>query len=78
MQDEKLIDSGNFEVTVDPLSEQDYTIEGFALPDELAPGAEYWLNLHATLKEDTRWAEAGYEVAKQQFKLDVNLSLIHI
>ena len=72
MQDEKLIDSGNFEVTVDPLSEQDYTIEGFALPDELAPGAEYWLNLHATLKEDTRWAEAGYEVAKQQFKLDVN------
>ena len=72
MQDEKEIAKGDFNVTVDPLSEQDYTIKDFPAVTNPAPGAEYWLNFSATLKNDTSWADAGYEVAKQQFKLDVD------
>jgi beta-galactosidase len=33
------------------------------------PGVEYWLNLSFRLKEDASWAEAGHEVAWEQFKL---------
>jgi hypothetical protein len=33
------------------------------------PGAEYWLTLHARLREAARWAGAGHEVAWQQFAL---------
>jgi beta-galactosidase len=34
-----------------------------------APGVEYWLNLNFRLAEDTPWAEAGHEVAWEQFAL---------
>ncbi len=33
--------------------------------------SEYWLHLSLQLKEDKNWAEAGHELAKQQFKLPV-------
>jgi beta-galactosidase len=33
------------------------------------PGVEYWLNLSFRLAEPTTWAEAGHEVAWEQFKL---------
>lgn len=33
------------------------------------PGAEYWLRVSAHLPSATMWAEAGHEVAKQQFAL---------
>lgn len=36
---------------------------------ELKDNAEYHLNVHFYLKEDTSWAEAGYEVAWEQFAL---------
>lgn len=36
---------------------------------DLPAGAECHLNLHFTLKEETPWAEAGHEVAWEQFKL---------
>jgi beta-galactosidase len=35
------------------------------------PGAEYFLNLSFTLKQDERWAKKGFEVATAQFKLPV-------
>ncbi|WP_195983937.1 glycoside hydrolase family 2 TIM barrel-domain containing protein [Clostridium sp. D33t1_170424_F3] len=72
MQDEKEIAKGDFNVVVNPLSEQDYTIENFPAVTDPAPGAEYWLNFSATLKNKTTWADAGFEVAKQQFKLDID------
>ncbi|NLU70645.1 glycoside hydrolase family 2 TIM barrel-domain containing protein [Streptomyces sp. HNM0574] len=37
-------------------------------PAEPEPGAEYWLNLALVLREDTRWAEAGHEVATGQVR----------
>ncbi len=33
--------------------------------------AEYWLRLSVLLKEDENWADAGHEVAKEQFKFPV-------
>jgi beta-galactosidase len=35
------------------------------------PGVEYWLDLAFRLKNDTRWADRGHEVAWEQFKLDL-------
>ena len=40
----------------------------FAAPD-LYPGAEAFLNLRFALKDDTIWAQAGHEIAWEQFKL---------
>ncbi len=36
---------------------------------ELAPGAEYWLNLSFTRRHDAPWAEAGHQVAWEQFRM---------
>ena len=35
------------------------------------PGAEYWLRLSFVTKTDSLWAQAGQEIAWQQFPLDV-------
>jgi beta-galactosidase len=40
----------------------------FASP-ELKPGTEYWLALSFTLAQDSPWAEAGHEVAWEQFQI---------
>ena len=44
------------------------------IPAERAAGAEYYLNLSVRLKEDTLWAEAGHEVAYEQFKIPVTVA----
>ena len=38
-------------------------------PDGLTPGAEYFLEVRFTLKQRTSWADAGHEVAWDQFQL---------
>jgi beta-galactosidase len=35
------------------------------------PGVEYWLDLSFRLAKDAQWAKKGYEVAWEQFKLDL-------
>lgn len=44
-----------------------------SLPEELKPGAEYYLNLSVRLKEATPWADAGHEVAYEQFRLPADV-----
>ena len=43
-----------------------------AIPDTVQPkeGSDYLLTFSVKLKESTNWAEAGYEVAYEQFQLD--------
>ncbi len=36
---------------------------------KLAPGAEYWLRVSLHLKNKTSWADAGHEIAWQQFAM---------
>ncbi len=42
----------------------------YAAP-QMVPGAECFLNLRFRLREETAWADAGHEVAWEQFKLPV-------
>ncbi len=42
------------------------------LPElEVRPGVDYWLQFHFTLSEKAMWADAGHEVAWEQFLLPV-------
>ncbi|MFF5047855.1 glycoside hydrolase family 2 TIM barrel-domain containing protein [[Kitasatospora] papulosa] len=52
-----------------PLSSKGITVP-FTLPDRPAPGTEYFLELSFTTREATKWAEPGFEVARQQLPLD--------
>lgn len=65
--DDKVIQNGDLDVSVDPLSSKEVTVP-FTKP-EVKPGVEYWLNVSFELKEDESWAEKGHVVSKQQFKL---------
>ncbi|MFD7401819.1 glycoside hydrolase family 2 TIM barrel-domain containing protein [Streptomyces sp. NPDC059866] len=57
------------QLNVPPLSSKEITLP-VRLPDDPAPGTEYFLQLSFTTKEPTKWAKAGFEVAKQQLPLD--------
>uniref|UniRef100_A0AAU3GL20 Beta-galactosidase n=1 Tax=Streptomyces sp. NBC_01401 TaxID=2903854 RepID=A0AAU3GL20_9ACTN len=57
------------QLDIAPLDHKAITVP-FTLPDDPAPGAEYFLELSFTTKEPTRWAKAGFEVARQQLALD--------
>ncbi|MFD9002276.1 glycoside hydrolase family 2 TIM barrel-domain containing protein [Streptomyces sp. NPDC059582] len=53
------------QLDVAPLTGKDITVP-FTVPGDPAPGAEYFLRLSFTTRQATKWAEAGFEVAKQQ------------
>ncbi|SDF92956.1 beta-galactosidase [Thermoanaerobacter thermohydrosulfuricus] len=70
-EDDKIIDQGSLsdsDLDIAPQSSKQVTIP-FNKPSSLKAGAEYWLDLSFTLKKDKSWAEAGYEVAKEQFNV---------
>lgn len=67
LEDDEIIDSGNIVIDLAPLSSKVITVP-FETP-QIKPGAEYWLNINFTLKEDTPWADAGHEIAKEQFSM---------
>lgn len=46
-----------------------------AMPQQGAPGAEYFLTVRAVLDRDCPWASAGHVVAWEQFKLPVRCPL---
>ncbi|MFC7988036.1 glycoside hydrolase family 2 TIM barrel-domain containing protein [Streptomyces pilosus] len=57
------------QLDVPPRSTKDITLP-VRLPADPEPGTEYFLHLAFTTKESTKWAEAGFEVARQQLPLD--------
>jgi beta-galactosidase len=59
------------QLDVAPLSRKDITVP-VRLPDDPAPGTEYFLELSFTTQEATPWAKAGFEVARQQLALDAH------
>ncbi len=67
-QDGKIIQSG----TIDTLTTKAGGWARVKLPinqPELNPGSEYWLNLSANIKHGNFWAEKGFTVAWDQFKM---------
>lgn len=70
IEDGKPIQSGEFtddQLNIEPLTETVLEIP-FTEP-ELKAGSEYFVNLSFELKEDTSWAQAGHEIAKEQLAL---------
>ncbi len=59
------------QLDVPPLSSKDITVP-VRLPDDPAPGTEYFLQLSFTTRESTPWAKAGFEVAKQQLTVEAD------
>ncbi|MGQ4488637.1 glycoside hydrolase family 2 TIM barrel-domain containing protein [Streptomyces sp. SAS_281] len=52
-----------------PLTDGDITVP-FRMPSNPEPGTEYFLQLSFTTRTATKWAGAGFEVAKQQLPVD--------
>ncbi|GAA0591589.1 hypothetical protein GCM10009001_04630 [Virgibacillus siamensis] len=71
-KDDKVIQEGKIEgLNVKPLSTKEIT-----LPIEkpvLEAGSEYFLDVSFTLKEDTRWASEGHEIAYEQFNMEYDV-----
>ncbi|MEU9358263.1 glycoside hydrolase family 2 TIM barrel-domain containing protein [Streptomyces sp. NPDC048301] len=63
------------QLDVEPLSRKDITVP-LRLPDDPAPGTEYFLQLSFTTREPTPWAEAGFEVARTQLPLDADVRAV--
>jgi beta-galactosidase len=58
-------------LSIDPRESERVAIPLPAITPE--PGVEYWLNLSFRLAEETLWAEAGHEVAWEQFALPIGI-----
>lgn len=70
--DGKVVQRGRLsraQLDVAPLSSKDIVVP-FRVPGDPAPGAEYFLQLSFTTRQTTKWAKAGFEVAKQQIAVD--------
>ncbi|HET6856252.1 MAG TPA: glycoside hydrolase family 2 TIM barrel-domain containing protein [Streptomyces sp.] len=59
------------QLDVPPLSSKKITVP-VRLPGTPAPGTEYFLQLSFVTRESTKWAKAGFEVAKQQLAVDAS------
>lgn len=57
------------QLDVAPLARKNITVP-LKLPSNPAPGAEFFLHLSFRLKDDTVWADAGFEVARAQLPID--------
>ena len=67
-EDGRVVFSGNLEeLSLDAQSSKVITIDDSRI--KRLPGAEYFNKFSFCQKQDTEWAEAGYEVASEQFKL---------
>lgn len=67
-EDGRVVFSGNLEeLSLDAQSSKVITIDDSRI--KRLPGAEYFIKFSFCQKQDTEWAEAGYEVASEQFKL---------
>jgi len=70
MEDNQQINNGTLtasDLDIPPLTSKVITI-GFGTP-ALKAGAKYWLNLSFKLTKDELWANAGHEIASEQFEI---------
>jgi beta-galactosidase len=67
----EVLQQGSLPLALAPGEERKTTVP-FEKPS-LEPGAEYWLTIHVSLSEDTKWADAGHEIAFAQFEVPFNV-----
>ncbi|MFE9772016.1 glycoside hydrolase family 2 TIM barrel-domain containing protein [Streptomyces sp. NPDC005931] len=63
------------QLDVPPMSRKDVTVP-LRLPAHPASGTEFFLELSFTTRESTKWAAAGFEVARQQIPLDAGVPAV--
>lgn len=70
LEDGKAIGSGRIDSPLAARERTTITVPYAAsLPAAIKAGAEYYVNLSVRLKNDTVWAQAGHEIAYEQFEL---------
>ena len=67
LEESKVVKSGTVDVVLAAGEEREVGID--ALPEDIKAEAEYFIRFAVTQKQATRWAEAGYEVANEQIRL---------
>ncbi|MEU6372738.1 glycoside hydrolase family 2 TIM barrel-domain containing protein [Streptomyces sp. NPDC046909] len=76
--DGKAVQRGRFsraQLDVPLLTSKEITVP-FKVPSAPAPGTEYFLQLSFTTRQSTPWAEAGFEVAKQQLAVEAGSAAV--
>ncbi len=73
VEDGKVIQTGDIADNVAPGETKQVTVS-YALPAQLKPDGEYFLNVYAKLKEDTLYAKAGYVIAQEQIAIPTAVS----
>ena len=71
-KDATILDSGNLITSLEPDQTKIIKLPFNNIKEEA--GAEYWLNISFKLKEDTTWAKKGHTIAKEQFKLPIEVA----
>lgn len=69
----QVVDEGTVEDTDVAPRETKTLYVPFEMPKEIEAGSEFYLNLSVTLKEDTKWGEAGAEMAYGQIEVPVTV-----
>lgn len=67
-EDGTAIDTGKLNISCAPHEEAEFTVP-FKMPEKAGADAEYYLNISVKLKEDAGWADAGHEIAYEQFSI---------
>lgn len=68
LEDGIKVKDGTIDVDITGGNNKKLTISDL-MPTETKDGAEYFIRFSAKMREATDWAEAGYEVASEQFRL---------
>ncbi|MBS7654491.1 DUF4981 domain-containing protein [Candidatus Bathyarchaeota archaeon] len=68
-EDGKVIQQGMLPKLFTSPRESEIVTVPFKVPEQLKPGAEYWLTIRYKLTKDTLWAESGHEIGWTQFKM---------
>ncbi|HEY3415359.1 MAG TPA: glycoside hydrolase family 2 TIM barrel-domain containing protein, partial [Armatimonadota bacterium] len=68
-EDGNILQQGDVDLPAIAPGEQAEVALPFQRPQALTPGAEYWLNVRASLRQETSWAPAGHIITWEQFAL---------
>lgn len=76
LENGKVVDEGTVDnASCAPWSENDIYVP-FTMPEQLRAGADYFLNISVSLKNDEKWASAGHEISYEQFRIPASVSQV--
>ncbi|WP_195983741.1 glycoside hydrolase family 2 TIM barrel-domain containing protein [Clostridium sp. D33t1_170424_F3] len=69
-EDDTVINSGTLDLDTAAVTEETITLDLGIDANSVKENSDYLLDFSVKLKEATEWADAGYEIAHEQFQLD--------